>query len=227
MHLTPGTPDARAPINARCPELTLPVLTAQYAKSGRAKCKAGKSCSEMIPDGELRVGTQVEVPDRGMQTSWRHWCALVMRTVTQLSARQRARTLSLLQHCPASLFLLAMDSCQDTSWHAHPGLGCRRSVTTVRERDVRLRRKCVTDRVLKNIIGKAGGPEGMQGFDELDNDAQVCAASTEPAVTLCSSRTGAPPRIALGPGTTCAVLIALFDPVAVIAGQHQQPTHRS
>ncbi len=34
-------------------------------------------------------------------------------------------------------------------------------------------RKCVTDRVLKNVIGKVGGPEGMQGFDALDIDDQV------------------------------------------------------
>ena len=35
----------------------------------------------------------------------------------------------------------------------------------------------MTSCVLKNIIGKAGGPEGMQGFDELDEDTQVGAAS--------------------------------------------------
>ena len=31
----------------------------------------------------------------------------------------------------------------------------------------------MTDRVLKNVIGKVGGPEGMQGFDALDTDDQV------------------------------------------------------
>ncbi len=42
----------------------------------------------------------------------------------------------------------------------------------------------MTDRVLKNIIGKAGGPEGMQGFDELDEGAQVGAASL-PGMLAC------------------------------------------
>lgn len=31
----------------------------------------------------------------------------------------------------------------------------------------------MTDRVLKNVIGKVGGPEGMQGFDALDVDDKV------------------------------------------------------
>ena len=59
-----------------CAELA--AAGAQYAKSGRAKCKAGKSCNDIIPDGELRVGTQVDIPDRGMQTTWRHWCAVML-----------------------------------------------------------------------------------------------------------------------------------------------------
>ena len=31
----------------------------------------------------------------------------------------------------------------------------------------------MTNRVLKNVIGKIGGPEGIQGFDALDPDDKV------------------------------------------------------
>ena len=36
----------------------------------------------------------------------------------------------------------------------------------------------MTDRVLKNVIGKVGGPEGIQGFDGLEDDDKVHLVST-------------------------------------------------
>ncbi|KAJ3316628.1 hypothetical protein HDV06_003146 [Boothiomyces sp. JEL0866] len=54
----------------------------EYATSGRAKCKAGKTCTEKdIPSGALRFGTQVEIMGHESWT-WRHW-ACVTPTVLQ------------------------------------------------------------------------------------------------------------------------------------------------
>ncbi|KAK9823336.1 hypothetical protein WJX72_002025 [[Myrmecia] bisecta] len=62
------------------------VYSIEYAKSGRAGCKAGKSCTDKtIKQGDLRLGTTY---DSGafVGTSWRHWLCTTPKVLSNIGS---------------------------------------------------------------------------------------------------------------------------------------------
>ncbi|KAJ3129969.1 hypothetical protein HK098_007235 [Nowakowskiella sp. JEL0407] len=55
----------------------------EYSRSGRARCKAGKSCSKTIEKGEIRVGTSYLMNGKP-STSWRHVGCLTKKLLTNI-----------------------------------------------------------------------------------------------------------------------------------------------